>query len=306
MSGGDGKEDPKFERVPCNLCGTNDYSVFLESPQRVKPEGSLFSATSYAVAGERLVRCRVCGLIYVNPRLPRQKILDQYRVGEEEMYVREAEARAASFARSLRIIQAYKKEGKLLDVGCAAGFFLKVAQEAGFEVYGVEPNLWLAEWGRKNLSLEVAPGPFEEVPFPPNFFEVVTFWDVLEHLADPFSALQKTNAILKEGGIVVINYPNIGSLSARIFGKNWWFIVSSHLYYFDRKTMRRMLNEAGFRVLEDRVHIQNFSLAYLLRQLKRYRQGVGEALYRLSLGLGLGNVKIPYWAGQRMVLASKV
>lgn len=267
---------------------------------------SAFSATSQSISGEQIVKCKNCGLIYVNPRPSAQLILDEYSRGEEETYIKDAEARTASFRRSLETIRKYKDSGVLLDVGCAAGFFLKAARDAGFKVYGVEPNKWLANWGRKNLSLDISPEPFEKAQFPRDFFDVVTFWSVLEHLADPLSALRKTNQLMKKGGVLIINYPDTNSFLAKVFGRNWWFVVSGHLYYFTSGTLAEMLKKTGFEVIENRPHFQILSLPYLFTRLGRYNATLADRLSKFSESLGFKNLFIPYYAGQRMIIARKV
>ena len=292
------------EKVSCNLCGAKNECFFLESPTGRKKKGK-FSTTSQVVAGERIVKCKNCGLIYVNPRSKQRLIVNEYSQ-EERTYLQDARARTDSFKRSLRVIREYQQSGRVLDVGCAAGFFLKAAREAGFEVGGVEPNKWLAAWGKKNLSLNIFPWPFERTSFPANYFDLVTFWDVLEHLTDPLRALIRTNKVLKKGGVVVVNYPDIGSWLARVMGRNWWFVVSGHLYYFTPKTMAMMLKKAGFRLEKDSFHFQRLSLGYLLTRLSRYQPGLGEKLASLSRKVGIGSLVIPYWAGQRTVVARKI
>lgn len=294
-----------LEYVDCNLCGSKDSSPFLRSP-KVGGNERTFSATSQTASGERIVRCKDCGLIYVNPRLPARLIVEGYSQGEEEAYIKGAKARTISFKRSLGIVRECKDSGTLLDVGCAAGLFLKVAEDAGFEVCGVEPNKWLADWGRKNLGLNITPESFEETDLPEKAFEVVTFWDVLEHLADPFSALQKANRIMKKDGVIVVNYPDIGSFLARAFGRNWWFVISGHLFYFTSDTISKVLVRAGFEVIENRPHLPTLSLPHLLSRLERYNSKLAGSLSRASESLGLGRFLVPYYAGQRMVVARKV
>lgn len=294
-----------LEYTDCNFCGSKLYSIFLISPKAKDHNNRLFSTTSQAVAGETVVRCISCGLIYVNPRPKKSKILTDYSKAKEDIYINEKEARMKTFKNSLKIIQKYKKTGVLLDVGCAAGFFLKVVQRQGFEVYGIEPNKWLADWGRKNLKLNIASKSFEESDFPKDFFDVVTFWDVLEHTINPLETLEKTNRVLKKGGILMLNYPDINSLPAKIFGKHWWFIISNHLFYFTPDTISKMLKKTGFEIIENHVHFQKLSVAYLLTRLGRYNINLAKKLSDFSLILGFGNFLIPYYAGQKTVIAIK-
>jgi len=294
----------KLVYVRCNLCGSNNFSLYLKSPD-TKFNRVLYSTTSQAVAGERLVRCRVCGLIYVNPRLRESKIISSYEKADESIYTLEAKARTKTFRHSLRIIKKYKNEGRLLDVGCAAGLFLKEAQSAGFEILGVEPNQSLSSWGFKNLGVKIRGSSFEKFRFATEYFDIISFWDTLEHFCNPLSALKKANVLLKERGIIVVNYPDVNSLSARIFGKNWWFITSGHLFYFSETTLKKALSKTGFEVLESRPHTQLLSVAYLIHQIGRYNRKLARYMYSKACLIGLDRILVPYRAGQRMLIARK-
>lgn len=288
----------------CNLCGSRDYSPFLKNSGSIEKE-VFFSTTSQSVAGESLVKCSLCGLIYVHPMPAGDFLKKEYSLRKENDYVKDIKGRMISFKNSVKSIKKYRNSGKILDVGCAAGFFLKIAREEGFEVRGVEANRWLVDWGIKNLGVDILSGFFEEADFSCNFFDVVTFWDVLEHLTDPFAALKETNRILKKGGLVVINYPDISSWPARVFGKRWWFVISGHLYYFTPKTISKMLTKAGFKVIKIQPHFQFLSLFYLLTRLGRYNSDLGKKLSNFSQFAGLGRILVPYYAGQTMVIAKK-
>ncbi|MFC1727320.1 class I SAM-dependent methyltransferase [Patescibacteria group bacterium] len=294
----------KLIEVACNLCSRNQFKPFFTTYSNHGSQVS-FSATSQAVSGEQIVKCKSCGLVFVNPRVNGKEIIDQYSSKAEKDYIKDASGRTASFRRSVKMVKKFQNFGKILDIGCAAGFFLKAAEEEGFRAYGIEPNQWLANWGKKKLSLKIFNIPFEKAKFRKSSFEVVAFWDVLEHLTDPLAALKKANKLLKKDGLIVINYPDIESLSARIFKARWWFVWSGHLYYFSPETISKMLKKAGFKVIETKPHWQTLSLFYLLTRLGRYHLGLSQILSKLSLSLGIGYFLIPYLAGQRLVIARK-
>ena len=290
--------------LKCNLCGSRDYKIHFKGSKEKKK--TLFSATSQVYSGEQIVKCNNCSLVYINPRPFASKIIQGYSQEKESMYIKDAKTRSASFKRTLKVVKRYRKEGRLLDVGCAAGLFLKVAKDGGFDVYGIEPNKWLARWGKKNLSVEIIPKPFEETDFTSDSFDIVCFWDTLEHLTNPFLALEKTHKILKSEGILVINFPDIDTFFAKVLGKNWWFITSGHLYYFSTKTLSQMLKKTGFEVLESHSHFQFLSLSYLLTRLGRYHQRLGETLSNYATKVGLGGIVIPYYAGQKTIIAKRI
>ncbi len=185
-----------MEHIRCNLCGADDYKVKykgalkeeLGAAKGAREAGKLYSASSYHIGNDQVVECNKCGLVYVNPRLRADVIIKGYSDAEDMAYVSQAEGRLRTFRKSVKLIEKYAPgKGRLLDVGCAAGFFLKAAKDSGWDVRGVEPSRWLAEWGRKKYGLDIRAGTLDSVKFPSNSFDAVTMWDVLEHVPDPFA-----------------------------------------------------------------------------------------------------------------------
>jgi len=304
----DREKENLFEEVACNLCGSREYTV----KYRVSPTADdvdfteMYSSSSGVIGKDRLVKCANCGLIYVSPRLRKQVILDGYAAGNDENYISQSRGRIETFQKGLRFVEKFKPgRGRILDVGAAAGFFLKVAGENGWEAYGVEPSAWLAEYGRRQFQVNLQPGTLKDGNFSDEFFDAVTLWDVLEHTTDPLAELREVHRILKRGGVVVINYPNIGSLMARLAGKRWWFILSVHLFYFTPKTIAAMLEKAGFEVEASKRHYQKLSFSYLIFRLEPYSRFASKALNMLCTAFRLSNLQIPYYAAQRVVAARK-
>ena len=94
------------------------------------------------------------------------------------LYVSQEEGRLKTFSQGIKLVETYApNKGKILDVGCAAGFFLNVAKHNGWETYGVEPSRWMSDWGNQRFNLNIKNGTLREAAFPDNFFDVVTMWD---------------------------------------------------------------------------------------------------------------------------------
>jgi len=139
-------------------------------------------------------------------------------------------------------ITRYKKSGRLLDIGCATGTFLRGARNHGnWDLYGVEINEHAAQVARMH-GINVRLGTLEQSGFEDAFFDVVTLWDVLEHLHNPASTLREIYRIIKSDGILVIRVPNAISWDAKIFGRYWAGLDSPrHLYVFTPKTLDALL-----------------------------------------------------------------
>lgn len=140
--------------------------------------------------------------------------------------------------------------GSLLDFGCAVGLFLKVARDAGWSTLGLERSGWAAEFGRREYGLTILRGDEEEMSGFAQQFDVVTMWDVLEHLEDPRRAVESAAKWLKPNGILALNTINISSLGARLAGAEWRHLAPPfHLQYFTRYSLTNLLRTAGFKIL---------------------------------------------------------
>lgn len=296
----------KYEAVRCNLCDGDDYSIVYLAREGERPDKTHFSASGNDVLLDQVVRCRKCGLAYVNPRPKGKAVVEGYSEAVDETYVSQAQGRMQTFRSSLATIEKFRpQKGRILDVGCAAGFFLKAAKENGWREFGVEPSKWLADYGKNKLKLNVKAGTLKQAKFPSNYFDAVTLWDVLEHVPDPAAELEEIRRVLKPGGLLVVNYPNFGSKLARLAGRKWWFLLSVHLYYFTPQTLKAMLEKSGFEQFYSKRHFQKLSLGYLAYRFGPYSKLLQNVLTKLVTGLGLQDRQVTYYASQALVLARK-
>jgi SAM-dependent methyltransferase len=163
--------------------------------------------------------------------------------------------------------------------------------------------VWLCEWGRRTYGLDIRPGTIFAQSYPDRAFDTVTVWDVLEHVPDPLAFLKECRRVLKPGGLLVVNYPDIGSWAARWMGRDWVMLVSVHLYFFTRQTLADAANRAGFEIVEMRPHIQWLEWGYLLKRAEPVAGRLARGLSWLSARAGLSRVQVPYWIGQTLVVA---
>jgi SAM-dependent methyltransferase len=298
---------PSLETVPCNLCGSDDLETVYDARADLERDHDLrdkFRASGDELLTQPLVRCRRCTLLFVNPRIDTRAMLDGYAAGADPVYVSQMDARVRTFARTLRRIDRLRPaRGSLLDVGTAAGAFLKAAKDDGWDVTGIEPNAWLADWGRTRYGVTIHVGSIDDVALPAAHFDVATLWDVIEHTPDPLHVLRRAHGLLAPGGLLVVNYPDIGSWIARLMGRRWPFLSSVHLYYFTRRTIRAMLDRAGFDTVDIRPHLQRLELGYIVSRGSVVSPGLSRAGGRVVSALGLGRREVPYWLGQTFVAA---
>jgi SAM-dependent methyltransferase len=299
-----------LEQVPCGVCGGNEHEVVHEACYENEKDFDLvekFRASGDELLIDRLVKCRDCGMRFINPRLRSDLILSSYAEGEDPTYVSQIAARERTFAASLlEIERVLGRTGSLLDVGTAAGAFLGAASARGWKAEGCEPNRWLAEWGSRHFGVRIRPGSVFEQNYAPGSFDVVTLWDVIEHTTNPRDVIEHCRSLLKPGGVLVVNYPDAGSWIARALGRRWLFLTSVHLHYFDRRTMSRLLESTGFRVAVVRPHIQRLELDYVLSRGAALSRGLSRVARAIVKPFGLARVQVPYWLGQTFVAARKL
>ena len=281
-----------LERVHCNLCGADDTMPVTE------------------IDGFHIVRCRQCGLIYVNPRYQKELLQQIYtetyyehdglKNGLEffgyEDYLADEENIRITFAKRLKTVERYANKGRLLDVGCATGFFLDLARRKGWKVVGTEVSRFSVHYVQERFDLDVRLGALRGLMFDAETFDAVTMWDVIEHVIDPVGELQEVRRILREGGLLSIITPDAGSLVARLLGDRWeeFRRVREHIYFFSRHTMTEMLRKTGFEVLRIESADKVFYLGPAMHRLKYYTWNgiVTNAAARLVYKLGLDRIRI--------------
>jgi len=226
-----------MEIVNCNICGSSDSRLYLN------------------LDGYSYRKCRNCGLVYQNPRPDFTHLKNIYN---EDYFNYEFKNQYNFFnlmLLGLRDIGFDKifptpKGKRFLDIGCATGLLLKHMKESGWCEQGVEICRESAEYGIRNYGVNIFIGTLEEARFPGDFFDVVHFSHLIEHVPDPKGLLSEVFRIVKPNGHVIITTPNVGGLQARISGKGWRSAIPEHIYLFSKSTLRLLLELTGFNIVK--------------------------------------------------------
>jgi SAM-dependent methyltransferase len=142
----------------------------------------------------------------------------------------------------------YKHSGSLLDLGCSSGSFLAFMGSDAWKLYGIEMSPETARMAKQHSKAEVYVGNILDAPLPPSSFDVITCFDVLEHLYEPRRVLQHVSEWLKPGGIFYVLVPNIDSAEARVFGSYWHGLeLPRHLFHYSPGSLRFLAESVGFR-----------------------------------------------------------
>ncbi len=230
--------------VACPLCGKDDPGELLSAKDRLGLAPGSFT----------LVRCRGCGLVYLDPRPDEEGLLACYPKeywggrdkGVKEL-LRGVEERLKESYKLRAVAATGLTGGAILDVGCGRGEFLALAAKRGFRAVGIEPGEEAARRGRADYGLDIIHGTLGSVSLPGGGFDAVTMWHVLEHFPDPLGALREARRLLAPGGKLIAALPDFGSLQSGWFMEDWFGIdAPRHLTHFTRDTLAAMLTKSGF------------------------------------------------------------
>jgi 2-polyprenyl-3-methyl-5-hydroxy-6-metoxy-1,4-benzoquinol methylase len=254
------------ETVRCDLCGADEPEILFECRDRWFNLPGRFS----------MCRCRVCNLMYLNPRPERSEIGIYYPPTyalylpaiEDEPSAWQRLNRRYALAKRIRLVRtAAGDHGTALDVGCATGIFLNALRHIGWNVCGVEIDGQAAAYARSRFGLSVFHGELIEAAFAEQQFDLITMWDVLEHVHQPRATLLEAAKITRPGGKLILSLPNPEGLEARLFGPLWaGWDCPRHLYMFTISVLRHMLAITGWRV--EQVTGQSARMWLLLQSIR--------------------------------------
>ncbi len=235
-------------QVRCNNCSSLESKPFLKTKK--------FSA----------VMCGDCSLVYVNAR---EKVENKGDYFGDTIILKNIEYykrfREQAFNRALAVLEQLRPDkGKILDIGSSFGWFLHAASQKGWQVVGLEPSKTSIAEMKKSYNYEVVNAPVDNLEKISQTFDVVTLWNVLEHLPNPSGVLKSIYGKLNKDGVLAIAVPNLNGLITRIiifvhkltgstFNKELNSLYQSdnpfmHVYHFSEKTLRQTLEKNGFEV----------------------------------------------------------
>lgn len=262
-----------FEFVDCNLCEGRCVKPFCREN------------------GFQVVECKECGFVFTNPRLRREYLIDSYqnylpeRVQEIEDWNRMMEKVFSNACSKINKIS--KTPGKILDIGCGYGLFLKKMKDTGWDATGVEVSKPAVDFGRRRFGVNILQDEFEALDLEENYYDVVTLFYVIEHFRSPRSVLLKVKKILKSGGFILIRWPDtvpiikiLKSLGIRMNLCNLPF----HLSHFSSQTIDLLLREVGFSNLQTYIGGFTNSLNITSRSSSLVFGLLAESLFKLSGG----------------------
>ena len=299
-----------MEHVICDLCGSNCYKVRFPSTLEDGDGGdvSAYCCTSSGYGRHHaIVECLDCGLVYANPRYDSGEMLAKYETVEDPLYVQEREGRVLTFERHLCPLEDIMPPGdgrRLLDVGCYVGVFVEIAARHGWDAWGVEPSHWAATQAQE-AGLQVVEGTMSTAGLDDASFDVITMWDVIEHVERPSAEVRDAQRLLKPGGILVVHTMDLDSPFARLMGRRWPWLMEMHIYYFTRRTLAQLLEQAGFHVISVQPQGRYQLLGYLATRIAAFNRPLGRGLGWLFDRLHLSERAIPINLGDLVTMYAR-
>jgi 2-polyprenyl-3-methyl-5-hydroxy-6-metoxy-1,4-benzoquinol methylase len=248
-----------YEDIKCCVCGNIDPKEF--TPKYQKERFSVFT-------------CNKCGFYFIPPYFRKKISYENYKNEQVTEAVRKGNNWVKIQRHKLRfkLIQKFKKSGSLFDLGAGWGHFMLAGQELGYDVYGIEISEQPYLYSRNDLKLPVDHIDFFEMKEDKKF-DVITLWDVLEHIDKADLFIEKCARITKPDGILVIQVPQIDSYFARKYKDNWKMMGLDHVNYFGKKTITILLEKYGYKVetIKSSFEIKLFIMYTVLPLLKRLK-----------------------------------
>lgn len=260
--------DEWLEEVSCNFCGSNDFKLYKR------------------IEEFKVVKCKICGLIYTNPRVKEPFVNKLYDLPYYDNYSDASwtDDYINSFFMELSRLEKFAPGRRLLEIGCGGGKFLKCAMEKKWEVKGQEISKLCVDYINKEYGIEVFMGDIQQLDMPESNFDVLAMFHVLEHVYKIAPFLATCHKILSSNGIIVVGVPNISSpdllLNSNSLKRN--LHLPYHNYHFSEKTLTAYLKKADFEIIfVEKGTSQYFSHIYkllrnLIKKKKVYIRGNGQ------------------------------
>ena len=293
------REPAPHPLIPCENC-QSPYSMEI-IPARNGPEddAATFRCTSTEHRTHGSIRkCLNCGLAFNATRHDADALLSLYEDVEDPTYLENLDARLRTFRYNFSKIKKYlPKAGRLLDIGSYCGASLKVAREFGLEPLGIEPSRWAAAQCQEQLKENVIQGTLADLPDEAGTFDMVTLWDVLEHLPHPVETLHRIQTRLKPGGVLAFSTLDIENWYPRLLQDRWPWYMDMHLYYFTVNSLKQMLDKTGFDLVDHHAYTHIITLEYFFWKLKALGVPGAGALHKLVGRTPLKRIMLPFRFG---------
>jgi SAM-dependent methyltransferase len=225
---------------PCPICGKVGARPRLAAPDRFHGRKEKYT----------LLRCAGCSLVWLdNPPKPEEMHL-HYTEAYDRLISASGEDSPVRWRHRNAALAPYMQSGALLDLGCSSGAFLQSLDSKKWSLYGIEMSAESAKKAEEKTGAQIFVGNILDAQFPPESFDVITCFDVLEHLYEPTKIMAKVAEWLKPGGIFYVLIPNIDSAEGRVFGSYWHGLeLPRHLFHYCPASLKFLAESVGLKAV---------------------------------------------------------
>lgn len=297
-----------LQATACAICGSGATSAELY-PANFDLEAfntSVFSARRLPDGIRyRMVRCAGCGLVRSDPVADASVLAELYTESTFD-YDEEVDNLKATYGRYLRLLERHGvQKDALLEIGCGNGFVLEEALAQGYRtVQGVEPSTAAVAKASPQVRPHLVCDIMRPGLFAPDQFDVVTFFQVFDHLPDPGAVLDECLRVLKPGGLILCLNHNVEAVSARLLRERSPIIDIEHTYLYTPKTLARLFVTHGFQVAQSVPVYNTYTTRYLAQLVPLPRKLKTRVLKRLSHG-AVGQRRLSVPLGNLCLIARK-
>lgn len=248
--------------MTCKICNNRNCSVVFQLENTYE-----------------IIKCNSCTVQFLHPQLNDKELEKLYSEnyykswgikGEEENDITK-QMKIATFDLRLNLITQFVTKGKILDVGCATGYFLEAAKKRNFTPYGIDFSEYSSSIAKKKFGVNnVFTGILETCNFESQQFDVIAMSDLIEHVRVPQKTISKASELLKDDGIIMIMTPNTDSFLNKLMAKRWTHYKLEHFFYFNRQSIEIVANQAGLKVVYYEKSKKALTLNYLHTQFNVY------------------------------------
>jgi len=299
----------KLDFMPraCPLCGGDDATVWVEATL----DESRLTASAFAsrklpeYMHSRMVECNKCGMLYADPVLLQESLAEAYKDASFDSGV-ESRLAAVTYREILEPhLAALPSRNSALDIGAGDGAFLEELLALGFQtVTGVEPSEAPIAAAKPSVRGYLKCGIFAAEQFAAKSFDLVTCFQVIEHVWDPVKIAADAYALLKPGGLFLIVAHNRRAFSARMMGTKSPIFDIEHLQLFDRSTGAALLRTAGFESVAISSLRNKYPIHYWIKLFPLPRTAK-NAVSWMARASGLGNLLLSLPAGNLAMVGRK-
>ena len=268
------------------------------SPRTITPgvcpscDGTQFHVLQVPNDGPTLDVCTGCGM-YINAGAVQGERIEETYDGDyqEALYGRSARRKLRDSRRRLRVIEALRRPGAFLDIGCSLGYFVQAATDNGWDAHGVDISEYAAARCRER-GLQVIVGDMQHLDFPDATFDIVNLRHVLEHDADLWRSLAEIRRVLKPEGLLILEVPCVECLQVRLWRERYVkFWHPYHYYWFSRRSVRNILTRAEYQ----EVPMPRYGRAFSGTVMDNLRFVLWRTHAHLRRVIGLGSFDASAW-----------